>query len=166
MMKRFTWLVETAGKTFTIGLVVVTLGVLGLAVLSPQTHAQIRPTRSNDVAISCNNSVVINQATGTTTELVPLVAGQRIYVCGFVVNQVGAATAATVKFVTGTGAACATNPVNKTGVMSSDVGVGVATNIAYGGGVGMVFAGALGEALCITTTTTQAQKGVLTYAQF
>ncbi len=145
----------------------VSVGCILLALtLSPTTDAQIRPTRSNDVAITCTASVVINQASATTTQLVALAANTRIYVCGFTINSIGAATAPTFKFVSGTGASCDTGTTNHTGVVSGAATAGVPHTVSAGGGVGMLLAGALGEALCITTTTTQAQTGVLTYAQF
>ena len=139
---------------------------LALAAFPVAAQYTLRPPVTNAVDISCDSSVVIAQASATTTELVALDAAKRIYVCGFVVNQVGAATAPTFRFVSGTGASCGTGTTNKTGVFSGDVGVGTATTVAHGNGKGLLFAGALGEAICITSTTTQAQAGVLTYAQF
>lgn len=117
--------------------------------------------------VRCDTSVIINQATATTTQLIALSAGKKIYVCGATVNQVGATTAPTFKFVYGTGANCATGPVDLTGVITGANVAGTIANVQFGGnGLGIVFATPASQALCITTTTTQAQKGVLSYTQF
>ena len=116
--------------------------------------------------ILCNNSVVINQSSATTTQLIALSGTTRIYVCHVLVNQIGAATAPTFKFVYGTGASCGSGTTNLTGAISGSATAGVPTNTNFGGnGVGYVFSTPAGQALCITTTTTQAQTGVLTYLQ-
>ena len=117
--------------------------------------------------VRCDSSVVINQATATTTQLVALAAGKKIYVCSAMVNQVGAVTAPTFQFVYGTGANCVTGQVALTGVITGANVAGTITNPQFGGtGLGYVFSAPASQALCITTTTTQPQKGLLSYTQF
>jgi len=136
--------------------------LVGGVVASPELTAS-----NNGSEVRCDSSVVINQATATTTQLVALSAGKKVYVCSATVNQVGATTAPTFKFVYGTGANCATSPVDLTGVISGANVAGTITNVQLGGnGLGYVFSTPASQALCITTTTTQAQKGLLSYTQF
>jgi hypothetical protein len=121
---------------------------------------------NNGSEVRCDSSAVINQATATTTQLVALSSGKKVYVCSALVNQVGAATAPTFKFVYGTGTNCVTGTTDLTGVITGGA-ASTATNVQFGGnGLGYVFATPASQALCITTTTTQAQKGLLSYTQF
>jgi hypothetical protein len=129
--------------------------------------AQVQTPRTNAaVQVVCDQSVTISVSTATTTELVALDAAKRVYVCAFVLNSVGAAVAPTAQFVRGTGTACGTGTTALTGVLRGSVTVGEAETIAAGSGVGALFAVPKGSAVCLTSTTTQPQTGVLTYAQF
>src|SRR3954466_10975103 len=91
--------------------------LLLLASLSVFATPELTPSNSGS-EVRCDSSVIINQASAATTQLVALVAGKRIYVCGSLVNQVGATTAPTFKFVAGTGSNCVTGPTDLTGVIS------------------------------------------------
>jgi len=138
--------------------------VMVICAVAIGARPELTPSSSSS-EVRCDSSVIINQASATTTQLVALSAGKRIYVCHALVNQVGAATPPTFKFVTGTGASCATGAADLTGVITGGAASTV-SNVPFGGnGLGFVFATPTGQALCITTTTTQAQKGILTYAQ-
>lgn len=149
---------------------VLLLALLALVFLgSVFAHPDLTPS-SGGSEVRCDSSVIINQATATTTQLVALVAGKKIYVCSATINQVGATTAPTFKFVYGTGSNCGTGTNDLTGVISGANVAGTITNVQLGGnGLGYVFSTPLpagaAQALCITTTTTQAQKGLLSYTQ-
>jgi hypothetical protein len=114
----------------------------------------------------CTSHVVVNQTSATTTQLVALTAGQSIYICGWSINVIGAAGPPTWKLVTGTGAACASGTADLTGTYSSTTTTTAVEHFAYGGGVGYVIKAPVSQAVCITSTTTSPQRGVLTYAKF
>lgn len=151
----------------TLAQMVVLLAITAF-VLAPPAVAQftLKPPVTNSFHVACTNSVAIAQASAATTELVALTAGQNIYVCGFVVTQLGAAGPPTFKFVRGTGTNCGTGTADLTGVFNGSATAGAITTVAYGSGLGAVIVGAAGNALCITSTTTSPQAGVLTYAKF
>lgn len=144
-------------------LAILLLVALSVVVL-PSPRPDLTPSSSSN-EIRCDSSVVINQSSAATTQLVALISGKRVYVCSALVNQVGAATPPTFKFVYGTGSNCGTGTTDLTGVITGG-GASTATNVQFGGnGLGYVFATPASQALCITTTTTQAQKGLLSYTQ-
>lgn len=157
----------TLRKYMQVGLIGIVFAVVGL-VLAPTLPAQttLRPVVTNSFEVNCTNSVVINSTSAATTQLVALSAGTQVHVCGFLVNQVGAATAPTFKFVQGTGTNCGTGTADLTGVITGAATAGVPATVAFGNGQGAILRTAVGGALCITTTTTEPQRGVLLYAQF
>jgi hypothetical protein len=105
-------------------------------------------------------SVVVNIASSTTTQLIALSAGQTIFVCGFVVTDVG--TTPTFQFEYGTGASCGTGTTTLSGAIAPTS----AQPVFYGGGEMTIFATASANALCIVTGgTTTSLAGVLTYVQ-
>jgi len=115
-----------------------------------------------DRPLACQNSIDINVPAVATTELIALVAGDRIRVCGFVLSGAGA-TSGTIQFKAGTGTTCGTGTSDLSGVMSflDD------TPVVYGGGLGKIFQTPAAEALCITTAGTNfIVDGILTYGQF
>ena len=102
--------------------------------------------------------------TATTTELVPLVANQVIYVCEFslTISQV-VTTANIIKFVYGTGTACATGTTDITGGFGTGgITAGIPISVNGGG-----FKTAISNALCATTTIggSAAFSGVVSYIQ-
>lgn len=105
---------------------------------------------------SCDKSVAISVASGTTTVLVTSVPGSTTQVCGFVVS--GDTLATTAQFKVGTGTTCGTGTVNLTGAMRL-VAQG---NIVYGDGSNIVMPGVYNTDLCITTAT-GAVTGILSY---
>jgi len=105
------------------------------------------------------SSSLVNISTATTTQLVALSGTTRVYACGFSATVSG--TSPTLLFLYGTGAACATGPVNLSGTFA--ITTGTLVSLGYGG---MLFASAAGNALCLTTGgTTPSVQGVLTYVQ-
>jgi hypothetical protein len=115
---------------------------------------------------TCNSFAVVNQTSATTTEVVALTAGQAIYVCGWAINVIGAAGPPTWKWVTGTGTNCGTGTADLTPVFTSTTTTTATENFVYGGGMGYVMKATAGGALCITSTTTTPQRGIVTYTKF
>ena len=109
--------------------------------------------------VSCDNSAQLTISTATTTQMVALVAAKSIYICGFVINGAGATTA---KFVYGTGANCATGPVNLTPAFTLATG----SNIVYGGGLGYITKTIAANALCVTNSAAVAANVLVSYTQF
>jgi hypothetical protein len=106
-------------------------------------------TRSAAIAIS----------TATTTELVPLVAGQAIAVTSF--NVVAGGTG-NFQLVYGTGTACATGATAVTGNYNLIAQAG----LAIGSGVAPILILPPGKALCATTSAAVDMSGSISYAQF
>lgn len=118
------------------------------------------------VSSNCTG-VIVNQTSATTTELVALTAGQSVYICGFIISNTGVATTpATFKLVYGTGTNCATGTTDLTGVFTGSTTAGDIATFAYGGGAGFIVKAPAGNAVCITSTTTQPQRGLLSYQKF
>jgi hypothetical protein len=106
-------------------------------------------------------SVVINLASATTTQLVALSAGQTIFICGYNFTMVGAAE--TITFEYGTGASCGTGTTALTGAIAD--GTASDISVTYGGGEMTIFSTPSANALCALTTGTVGIQGVLTYVQ-
>jgi hypothetical protein len=64
--------------------------------------------------IGCTNSAVISTASSGNVEIVPLTAGETIYICGW---QIVATGAVAVQWVYGTSSACSGSETNLTGAM-------------------------------------------------
>jgi len=137
---------------FILGMLVAAFLVAVAVFLVPGTQAAGDP-------INCPSSVVVSGNTAATAELVPLVAGKRVRVCGFVLTG---AAATTVTLKTGTGANCGSGTTNLTGAM----GFGTTTFVTYSGGVAPVLSTPVSQALCWTNSATQQVSGVLTYGQY
>jgi len=109
------------------------------------------------VGSQCQSSAVVTVASGATTQIVALTAGETIKVCSFVLS--GDTLATTAKFVYGTGTNCAGSPADLTGAMRFvDEG-----NIAISS-LSPLFSAAISNALCITTAT-GAVTGFITYTK-
>lgn len=131
--------------------------MVGVALgLSLPTSIQAAPPTS---AVACTSSVAVSGASAATAELVPLVAGKRIYVCGFVLNGAGATTA-TLKY--GTGSTCGSGTTSLTGAFKFVDG----STVALGTGVGYVLKTPVANALCWTNSGTVQVSGVVSYLQY
>ena len=94
-----------------------------------------------------NKAVALSSA--ATTEMVALTTGNVIYVCEFsmTISQV-VTTANTIKFVYGTGTACATGTTDLTGAYGTGgITAGIPILVTGGG-----FKTPVSNALCVTTT--------------
>lgn len=110
-------------------------------------------------AIQASASIPISVSTGTTTELVPLVAGRAIYVTAFDLVGGGAGNAT---LVYGSGSACGTGTTSITGAYP----LAAQTVLTKGNGLGPLFVLPQGKALCITTSASVQISGSVSYAQF
>lgn len=114
------------------------------------------PCQNPNVAKS---SAVVTVGAATTLQIVGLVAGQQIFVCGYQISQ--AVLAGTLQWTSGTGVNCAATVVTKTGAMQTIVG----QPFIYSTG-GTVFTVASGSELCLTTTGAGATAaGVVSFVQ-
>ena len=86
-------------------LVVLALVAILVLALLPGVKAQ------SVQAISCNAASVYDASTNGSTKLVTGVNAKATYLCGFVIYGAGTAS---VKFISGTGTACATGSANLT----------------------------------------------------
>jgi len=109
--------------------------------------------------VGCDSSALLSVSTATTTQIVALSGTKSVYVCGYVINGGGATT---VKFVYGTGTACATGQVSLTPAFTLASG----TNVSLGGGLGYVMKAPSGNALCATTSAAVAANIHIAYTQF
>jgi hypothetical protein len=110
---------------------------------------------------------IVNQTSAATTEVVALTAGQSIYISAFIVSNLGVITTpATIKFVYGTGTNCGTGTTDLTPVFTGSVTAGDVSTFTYGNGSAFVLKVPASNALCVTSTTTQPQRGVVTYQKF
>ncbi len=108
--------------------------------------------------IGCDKSAVYDASTSGSTQLVALVSGQVIYVCGFVLFSAGTAN---VDLRYGTGTNCATGPTKITPAFQ----LIAQTGAAYGNGEGVVAQTAAANALCINSSAAVAVQGLVTYTQ-
>jgi hypothetical protein len=104
--------------------------------------------------IACGTSVAISTASAATGELVALTTNKTIFVCDFTIAGAGTST---VKFVTGTGTACATGTADLTGAMS----VATATSV-----VGRGIAVPISKALCLVNGQAVQVSGFISYRKF
>jgi hypothetical protein len=109
--------------------------------------------------VGCDSSAQLTVSTATTTQIVALVAAKTIYICGFLINGAGAATA---KLVYGTGTNCATGQVSLTPAFTLAAG----SNVSFGNGLGYVLKTASANALCLTNSAAVAANVLVTYTQF
>lgn len=169
MFRKFSWQrvdIEDSILNFLImsGKISFILIILGCFILVwGQTGATGTFNAGNwDRPLACQSSIDINVAAASTTELIALVAGDRVRICGFVLSGTGAATGS-IQFLAGTGAACDTGASDLSGIMSLIKD----TPMSYGGGLGKVFSTPVAEALCIKTVGASfAVDGILSYGQF
>lgn len=109
--------------------------------------------------IQADTSVAINISTATTTQLVALSAGKKIYVTAL---DVVAGGTGNITFEYGTGTACATG----TTVLTGAYNLTAQSGLAKGGGLGPVLVVPAGNALCALTSAAVQMSGSAAYTQF
>lgn len=131
---------------------------------TPHVIVDTLPSTSGVVADPCQDVGTLKQSASkavsasSTLELIPLTAGQTIFPCGYLYNQL---LAGTFKFVTGTGTNCGTGQTDVT------VAFGTVANQPYSYVPAMTaLTIPVGQALCATTTGLTAPASVqLTFAK-
>lgn len=111
------------------------------------------------LAIQASNSVPIDIATATTTELVALTNGKTIFVTSWDVMAGGTGN---FRLVYGTGTNCGTGQQNLTGAYPLIAQAG----ISKGNGLGIVLAIPQSNALCAVTSTVVQYSGSVSYVKF
>ena len=125
--------------------------------------AVLAPSLASAENYQASKSAPINTSTAVTTQLVPAVNGQGIYVTSF--NFVMAASQ-TVQFEYGSGATCGTGTTILTGAYAAGALAELA--ISSGSGVGLILAvpaAATGNALCMVTSAATQVSGSVSYTQ-
>lgn len=116
-------------------------------------RAQVGPANQ---PIQCNASAQYSSSTAGTTQLVPLVTGKAIYICGW---DVSAAAGSTVQFAYGTGANCGTGTTNITPAFTP-----TNTNDSSPFFRGLLVP--LSNALCLVQTGAVAVQALVFYGQY
>lgn len=106
-----------------------------------------------------SNSVAISVAAATTTEILALVTGKRIYVTSF---DFMAAGTNNVKLVYGTGTNCGTGTTDLTGAYPLIAQAG----ISKGNGLGAILFLPVSNALCITASGSGQVSGSISFVQY
>lgn len=109
--------------------------------------------------IQADGSAKIDVSTATTTQLVALSSGKKIYVTHW---DVIAASTGNIKLVYGTGSACGTGTTDLTGNYNLTAQAG----ISAGGGLGPILVVPASNALCATTSAAVQMSGAVSYTQF
>lgn len=109
--------------------------------------------------IQADNSAPVNISTATTTQIVGLVSGKKIYVLNYALI---AGAADNVTFEYGTGTNCATG----TTALSGALPIAANGGATDGGGLGPILIVPAGNALCILTSAAVQLSGHLAYTQF
>lgn len=109
--------------------------------------------------VQADTSAAINISTATTTQLVALSSGKKIYVASF---DVVAGGTGNITFEYGTGTSCGTGTTALTGAYNLTAQAGV----ALGGALGPVLVVPAGNALCALTSAAVQMSGSLSYTQF
>lgn len=134
-------------------------GATGSAVPANAQYAGANSSGNLVGIIQADASAKIDVSTATTTELVALSAGKKIYVTSW---DVIAAGTGTIKLVYGTGTACGTGTTDLTGAYS----LVAQSGIAKGGGLGPILVVPASNALCVTTSAAVGMQGSMAYTQF
>lgn len=127
----------------------------GLAACLLAMPAAAAPTQA---PMQADSSVPISMTSATTTELVPAVAGQQIYVTHF---HVIAAGTGNFKLVYGTGTNCGTGTTDLTGNYNLTAQAGLAAGV----GLGVIAIVPPGRALCATNSAAVGMYGLASFSQ-
>ena len=140
------------------------LGAIAL-LLAPVALGQANTSQPLQTQTNCNNFAQLQMTTATTTQLVALVAGQKVRVCAYAIQGSTTATATTLKLVYGTGTACPTGTTALTPAWNMPAS-STALPFSEGKGTGELFQTPAGNALCATSSAAGTVNISITYAQF
>ena len=135
-------------------------GVTGSAVPARAAYIGANDSSGNlQGANFCDSTAVYDASTSGSTQLVALVSGKTIYVCGF--NFFSAGTA-NVKLTYGTGTACATGSTNLTPAYQFTAQTGIVQPAMP---FGYLTKSAASNALCINSSAAVAVQAMVFYVQ-
>jgi hypothetical protein len=134
-------------------------GATGSAAPSNATQAGAVSSGNLVGIVQADNSVAINISTATTTQLVALASGKKIYVTSYDVIAGGTGN---ITFEYGTGTNCGTGTTALTGAYNLTAQAG----LAIGAGLGPVMIVPAGNALCALTSAAVQMSGRFAYTQF
>lgn len=109
--------------------------------------------------IQADSSAAINVSTATTTQIVALSSGKKIYVTA---ADIIAGGTGNITFEYGTGTACATG----TTVLTGAYPLTAQSGLTKGGGIGPVWVVPASNALCVLTSAGVQMSGSVSYTQF
>jgi len=130
--------------------------VLAILILLPFASAAF----AQRLCDQARNSTAVG--TINLVERVPAVAGQRVYLCGYMLARTGAGTDLEFELVSGTGLNCSQNAVTILGPMTLPANTVVVNRIPYAAGEKTE----IGHALCLRTFGTGQLTSVFYWAQF
>ena len=137
------------------------VGATGSAVPANANYPGANGSGNLTGEIVCDNSVVYDASTSGSTQLVGLVSGKTIYVCGYAITTGGTAT--NVKLTYGTGTACATGATSLTPAYQIIANGGIVDHASNHWG-GMKTAAS--NELCINASAANAVQATVYYTQF
>lgn len=135
------------------------MGATGSAVPAGAVYTAAVSSGNLTGIIQADASVSINISTATTTQLVALSSGKKIYVTNY---KVVAGGTGNFQFVYGTGSNCGTGTTALEGANN----LTAQTGSADGGGLGPILVVPASNALCATTSAAVQMSGHLSYTRF
>ncbi len=134
-------------------------GLMGAAVPLSGTYVGANSAGLLTGIIQADNSASINITTATTTQLVALSSGKKIYVTAFDILAGGTGN---ITLVYGTGGSCAVGTTALTGVYNLTAQAG----ISKGTGLGPVLVVPASNGLCALTSAAVQMSGSVAYTRF
>lgn len=130
--------------------------ILGLVLYGGPAYPQ---ASGPPAAIFCNKSFVVSAGATAITQIVALVSGQAIHICGYDINA--GAAAGTFQLTVGTGSNCGTNTTNVTPAFSLGI-----NGVLSSRNTSVWYSSPAGYALCYTITGTGPVNAVVSYGQY
>ena len=149
---------QTTAQTSLTALVAA-VGATGSAVPASADYAGAVSSGNLVGVIQADASAAINVATATTTQIVALSSGKKIYVTSF---DVVAGGTGNITLEYGTGSSCGTGTTVLTGAYNLVAQAGV----AKGSGLGPILVVPASNALCVLTSAAVQMSGSVSYTQF
>lgn len=139
----------------------VAVGAQQLPLSFPGFQDYVRGSNGAVWALACDQAVVVNVSTATTTQVIAAPAGKSIFVCSASVTVNGSTP--TMQFEYGTGGTCGTGTTLLSGAFAPTAG----SFMYMGANIGLLFNVPITNGLCIISGgTTPSIQGLITYATF
>jgi hypothetical protein len=137
----------------------------GSAVPAKATYIAGNGTANLTGLTICNTFAELQMTTATTTQIVALSGSTKVRVCAISVQGSTTSTATTLKFVGGTGAACASVTSTLTPTWNFPASTS-APPWGLGSGIGEIFQTNAASALCATNSAAGTVNIFVTYTQY